>query len=85
MYFIQIYKVSKCYISVRSFDTNQEKPTIFNGLRYIIYSYQAYIISMMQPLPSPGHYAALKRPQNSEMYYFFLYNNAGIQGKEDRG
>lgn len=31
IYFIQIYIEFKYYISIWSFDTNQENPTIFNG------------------------------------------------------
>lgn len=52
IYFIQIYIEFKYYISIWSFDTNQENPTIFNGKDMCIYSNGHIITSIIQPLPS---------------------------------
>lgn len=44
IYFIQIYIEFKYYISIWSFDTNQENPTIFNGKDVCVYTLMGILL-----------------------------------------
>lgn len=93
IYFIQIYIEFKYYISIWSFDTNQENPTIFNGKDVCIYSNGHIITSIIQPLPSHpcllfDRWAAATKGHWYQSFIFILFKKMGgkqllcIQGTE---